>query len=163
LPEVARLPGLEDAHRPHFFTGVCTVVARLFDLVRPRETFFGEKDWQQLQVVRAMAASHRDRWPELEVTAGETIRTSDGLALSSRNAYLDDAQRHRALALSAALGQAGEGEEVMRAMLVAASFNVDYAVIRDAETLLEPVAGRSRRALVAATLDGTRLIDNAAV
>ncbi len=163
LPEVATTPGLEDASRPHFFTGVCQVVARLFDLTRPSMAWFGEKDWQQLQVVRAMVGEHQDRWPDLEIHAGETVREPDGLAMSSRNAYLDQSARPRALALGAALQVATSGEPAMRRVLLEADLDVDYAVIRDAETLQSPQAGRPRRALVAATLDGTRLIDNAAV
>ncbi len=163
LPAVATDPGLEDGHRPHFFAGVCTVVARLFDIVRPTEAFFGEKDWQQLRVVTDLVETHRDRWPGLSVAAGPTIREEDGLAMSSRNVFLNASSRTRALALHRALSRADEGEAAMRRVLEASGLEVDYAVVRDAETLGPPVAGRDRRALIAATLDGTRLIDNAAV
>ncbi|MDP7029603.1 MAG: pantoate--beta-alanine ligase [Phycisphaerales bacterium] len=163
LPAVAASPGLEDACRPHFFQGVCRVVARLFDLVRPAEAFFGEKDWQQLRVVTEMVAAHQDRWPSLTITAHPTVREPDGLAMSSRNVYLSPSSRDRALALHRALSRASEGEPAMRRTLDAAGLTTDYAVIRDAETLLAPTADRPQRALVAASLDGTRLIDNAAV
>ncbi len=163
LPPSATDPGLEDAHRPHFFAGVCQVVARLFDITRPAEAFFGEKDWQQLQVVSAMAAAHQDRWQGLTITPGPTVREDDGLAMSSRNAYLSAADRRRALALHAALGRARDGEAEMRAVLEAADLAIDYAVIRDAESLGPPAGDRPRRALIAASLNGTRLIDNASV
>ena len=142
---------------------MCTVVARLFDIVRPTEAFFGEKDWQQLRVVTDLVETHRDRWPGLSVAAGPTIREEDGLAMSSRNVFLNASSRTRALALHRALSRADEGEAAMRRVLEASGLEVDYAVVRDAETLGPPVAGRDRRALIAATLDGTRLIDNAAV
>jgi len=163
LPAVANGPLLEDAYRPHFFAGVCTVVARLFDLLQPGECFFGEKDWQQLQVIRALANSHAERWPHLSVTAGQTIREPDGLAMSSRNVYIADDQRDRALAISQALSLADQGEMAMRQLLLSANLDVDYAVVRDAETLLDAEEHRPQRALIAATLDGTRLIDNAVV
>ena len=168
LPSVARDPKLEDLHRPHFFAGVCTVVARLFDLIQPRTAILGEKDWQQAQVIRSMVQTHASRWPALHIMSGPTIRESDGLAMSSRNAFLNPANRERAIALSAALSEAIklppiEAELTMQAKLFSADFDVDYAVVRDAQTLQAPLEGRPQRALIAATLDGTRLIDNAAM
>jgi pantoate--beta-alanine ligase len=168
IPVVGSTPGLEDGFRPHFFAGVCRVVARLFDLVQPGIAVFGEKDWQQLKVIEAMVRGLPERWPGLRIQSGPTVREADGLAMSSRNAYLDAAQRHRAAAiftgLSAACGlSVAEGEAVMQQTLCDADLAVDYAVIRDSESLGPVTAGRSRRGLVAATLDGTRLIDNMAV
>ncbi len=170
LPAVATEPKLEDADRPHFFSGVCTVVSRLFDLVQPAHAIFGEKDWQQLQVIRAMVAAEPARFP-LQVHAGRTIREPDGLALSSRNAYLSPTDRQRATALSRALAdaRAADGLEAAEAAMLdrlqQASMLVDYAVVRDAATLLPPADGYASplRALIAARLDSVRLIDNGPV
>jgi pantoate--beta-alanine ligase len=170
LPAVAVEPGLEDAMRPGHFAGVAQVVARLFDLVRPRTTVFGEKDYQQLLLVAALAAEHPGRWPDLEVVAHETVREVDGLARSSRNAYLSDGERERALGLFQALDAArriarpAEAERVMRETLDRHDLATDYAVVRDARTL-RPVDGASRgaRGLIAARLGRVRLIDNMAM
>jgi pantoate--beta-alanine ligase len=174
LPPAATRPGLEDAHRPGHFAGVCQVVARLFDLVRANVAVFGEKDYQQLLVVRQMVEQEGRRWPGLRIEAHPTVRLASGLALSSRNAYLDAGQMGRALGLARALRaarQAASGgaapagvESAMRAELEQSALAVDYAAVRDAATL-EPVAALSRpaRALVAARLDGVRLIDNDAI
>lgn len=163
LPRVARVPGLEDAHRPGHFDGVCKVVARLFDLAQPALAIFGEKDWQQMRVLESMVQDHADRWPGLRMLRGETVRESDGLAMSSRNMLLTSAQRDRALGLSRALAAAGEGEDAMHKVLDEHGLETEYAVIRDAATL-EPVDAGSNapaRALIAARLDAVRLIDNA--
>jgi pantoate--beta-alanine ligase len=170
LPEVATAPGLEDARRPGHFAGVCQVVARLFDLVRPRIAVFGEKDYQQLLVVRAMAAQEAERWAGLEIIAHETVREADGLAMSSRNAYLTADDRERALGLSGALMAAqaarepARAEAAMRAVLDERRLAVEYAVVRDAATLM-PVDDLSTpsRALIAARVGSVRLIDNAAM
>ena len=129
-------PGLEDAHRPAHFAGVCQVVARLFDLVRPSVAVFGEKDYQQLRVVTEMA---RRGYPGVEIVAHPTVREPDGLALSSRNAYLDAGQREQALSLHRALGAArgvrsdggtpGAAEEAMAGILEPFGVAVDYAVV----------------------------------
>ncbi len=164
LPEVARRPGLEDAFRPGHFAGVCQVVTRLFELVRPGAAVFGEKDWQQLQVVRAMAVR---AFPSIDIVAGATVREGEGLAMSSRNAFLSREDRSRALAISRALRVAGDvatpvrAEEAMRAELARAGVSPEYAVVRDAETLRAPREGRAARALIAARVGKVRLIDNA--
>lgn len=170
LPPVATTPGLEDAHRPGHFAGVCQVVARLFDLVRPRRAVFGEKDYQQLLVVQAMARGQGERWPDLEIVGYPTVRAADGLAFSSRNAYLDRDQRRRALGVSRALAaaRADDGgveaaERSMQEMLAAHDLAVDYAVVRDARTLEPAETPGVARALVAARVDDIRLIDNMAV
>ena len=167
LPAIATEPGLEDGFRPHFFTGVCTVVARLLDLVQPGRMIMGEKDYQQLRVLQEMVAADRNRWPEVQVLGSPTIRESDGLAMSSRNAYLADADRQRALGLARAIEaarqevDAASAEARLRQVLEDHELRVDYAVVRDAESLL-PVTGpvSNHRALIAAHLDAVRLIDN---
>ena len=103
LPEVATCPGLEDAHRPGHFAGVCQVVARLFDLMKPSVSVFGEKDYQQLLVIQEMVRREGERWSSLRIAAHPTVREANGLALSSRNRYLEPAQRDRSLGLSRAL------------------------------------------------------------
>ncbi|MHC5022549.1 MAG: pantoate--beta-alanine ligase [Planctomycetota bacterium] len=170
LPAVATTPGLEDAHRPGHFAGVCQVVARLFDLVRPAVAVFGEKDYQQLLVIRALLESARPRWADLEIIAHPTVREPDGLALSSRNAYLDAARREQALGLSRALAAAAPAPDPaaaarrMRMILDDHDLRTEYAVVRDATTLLPIDAfDRPARALIAACAGDVRLIDNAAV
>ena len=162
LPRVATRPGLEDACRPGHFAGVCKVVARLFDLARPSLAVFGEKDWQQMLVLEAMVAEHPDRWGALQLRRGATIREPDGLALSSRNALLSPEQRDRALGLSRALAVATDGEAAMHKVLETHGLATEYAVIRHARTLepIEPGSDAPVRALIAAGLEGVRLIDN---
>jgi len=165
LPLVATEPGLEDAFRPGHFAGVCQVVLRLFRLVRPGSAIFGEKDWQQLQVVRAMV---REQGLPIRILAGPTIREVDGLALSSRNQHLQGRDRERAASLSRALREGGaaadpaEGEGIMRGVLGEAGVEPEYAAIRDARTLLaaREAGPEGLRALVAARVGRTRLIDN---
>jgi pantoate--beta-alanine ligase len=162
--------GLCGAARPGHFRGVATVVAKLFNLTRPHAALFGEKDWQQLQVVRAMA---RDLAFGVDVVGMPIVREPDGLALSSRNAYLSADERRRALALSAALREAAEaaagGERDAgslaaraRARLEAAEARVDYVEIVHPDRLA-PVerAEPGSRMLLAAFVGKTRLIDNA--
>lgn len=174
LPEVATRPGLEDRHRPGHFAGVRLVVERLFDLVQPHIAVFGEKDWQQLRLVEAMVDVEPRRWPGLRIERGPTEREPDGLALSSRNRYLSPEQRERARGIPRALQVAhaaqhpATAERLLRETLEAHGFAIEYAVVRDAESLM-PVAGfeRPTRALIAARLAGdgpeVRLIDNAAM
>jgi pantoate--beta-alanine ligase len=171
LPPAATEPGLEDAHRPDHFAGVCQVVARLFDLVRPSVSVFGEKDYQQLLVITEMVHREGDRWPGLRIVGHPTVREADGLALSSRNRYLEPRQREQARGLSRALHAARDGpdnpasaEKVMADVLAAHELKVDYAAVRDARTL-EPIDAfdRPARALVAARLGDVRLIDNMAI
>jgi pantoate--beta-alanine ligase len=171
-PQVTVDPGplagvLEGKTRPGHYVGVLTVVAKLFGLVRPEVTVFGEKDYQQLALVRRMSG---DLCLGVEVLGGETVREPDGLALSSRNRYLDPEQRQQALALSRALRAAQEaGPEGYAAALAAAEkvladapgVDLDYLVVRavDLAELDEDARGEAR-ALVAAKVGTTRLIDN---
>ena len=163
--------GLDGAARPGHFDGVATVVAKLFNQVRPDAAYFGEKDFQQLVVIRRMVA---DLDFPIEIIGVPTQREDDGLALSSRNIYLAEDERSRAVALPRALGVAartiekgGEAEaalETARAALAAAGFTVDYVALVDSETLAErPAPDRPRRLLAAARMGSTRLIDNVEV
>ena len=164
--------GLEGEFRPHFLAGVATVCCKLFTQVAPDVAVFGEKDYQQLIVVRQMA---RDLDLPLDVVAAPTVREPDGLALSSRNAYLSPAERNAAPALYGVIRTiaevAAEGGLIAaavaegRATLEAAGFKVDYLEVRDAETLQVPAPGAQRplRVLAAAWLGKTRLIDNIGV
>lgn len=160
---------LEGAARPSHFDGVATVVAKLFNQVRPDVALFGEKDYQQLVVIRRMVA---DLDFGIAIVGVPTQRDDDGLALSSRNAYLDAEQRAAARALPRALGEAAtaiaKGEPVADALdaarrrLADAGFApIDYVALCDAVTL-EPVDNtvREARLLAAARLGDTRLIDN---
>ncbi|MEP9401275.1 pantoate--beta-alanine ligase [Sphingomonas sp. VNH70] len=161
---------LDGAHRPGHFDGVATVVARLFGQVRPVAAFFGEKDFQQLAVVRRMAT---DLNLGVEIMGVPTQREDDGLALSSRNIYLDEGERARAVALPRALGEAARaiarGDDpagaiaTATAALARAGFDPDYVALVDAETFADPVRGRPARLLAAARIGTTRLIDNVAV
>ncbi len=172
LPEVATRPQLEDASRKNHFGGVALVVARLFDLVRPLAAYFGEKDFQQLRLIEAMVAADRARFPDLRIEGCATMREPDGLAMSSRNRYLAPEARRSALALSQALFAANEAkniahaERAMREILDAQSIETEYAVVRDERTLMPvdqaDIAARARplRALIAARVGNTRLIDN---
>jgi pantoate--beta-alanine ligase len=161
---------LEDACRPTHFGGVALVVGRLFDLVRPSAAYFGEKDFQQLRLVQDMVAADRARFGGLRVVPCATVRERDGLAMSSRNRYLSAEERTAAIALSRALQVAHSAQRVdtaerlMQQTLESFGLEVEYAVVRDAATLM-PVAGfeRPTRALIAARLGSTRLIDNAAM
>jgi pantoate--beta-alanine ligase len=169
LPRVAVEPALEDAHRPGHFAGVCQVVHRLFALCRPGAAVFGEKDWQQLQVIRAMA---RDHGPAVEIIGAPTVREPDGLAMSSRNRFLSASDRVRARAISRALHAAREqtqpddAERAMRDVLAREGIVPDYAVVREAEALVrspgEPRRpGLPYRAVIAARVGSVRLLDNA--
>lgn len=166
LPPVASAPGLEDRFRPGHFEGVYRVVRRLFELVKPVAAVFGEKDWQQLRLISAMVEREG---LGVEIVPGETVREAGGLAMSSRNKHLGSEDREAALSLSRALCAAGresdpaEAERVMEAMMREAGAEPEYAVVRDAETLLSIGVGHAgpARALVAARVGPTRLLDNA--
>lgn len=166
------LAGLEDKFRPHFFGGVCTVVAKLLLQVQPDFAIFGQKDYQQLKVVTAMV---RDLDIPTRIVGIATVREPDGLAMSSRNAYLSASERanaptlYRVLTDCAAKLRDGASLEAAlaqgRATLQGAGFVLDYLEARHAETL-EPVAAPNEatiRLLVAARIGRTRLIDNIAV
>lgn len=164
--------GLESDFRPHFFVGVATVVAKLLVAVMPDEATFGEKDYQQLLVIQRLVA---DLGLPIEIVAGETVRESDGLAMSSRNAYLSPEQRKTASQLNLVLRDVAkkvqQGVPVASVeawgcdALLRAGFNsIDYVVVRDAESLA-PIESPTTpaRVLAAAKVGGTRLIDNIAV
>lgn len=166
---------LEGAARPQFFGGVATVVAKLFIQSQADVAVFGEKDYQQLQVVKRMA---RDLDIPIEIIGAPTARAEDGLALSSRNAYLSPEERAAAVALPDAMRAAAQAvvagdsiaaaEAAAVAAIKAAGFRqVDYVEIREASDLSRlgpgPIGDAKGRILVAAWLGGTRLIDNMAV
>lgn len=170
VTEVSR--GLCGASRPGHFRGVATVVLKLLNLTRPHLAIFGEKDWQQLQVVKILA---RDLDLGVEIVGMPIVREPDGLALSSRNAYLSPQERSRALSLSRALFEARDraaGGERDAAALSAgarrriqeAGLRLDYLEVVHPETL-QPVARAvpGSRVLVAAFAGTTRLIDNLAL
>ncbi|OYW53493.1 MAG: pantoate--beta-alanine ligase [Hyphomicrobium sp. 32-62-53] len=172
VPKGAALP-LEGEFRPHHFAGVATVCTKLFSQVTPDAAIFGEKDYQQLCVIRQTVA---DLNLPVKIVAAPTSRDRDGLARSSRNAYLTADEREAAPALNRALkgiaAIAAKGGLINKAIDVAthdllqAGFTkVDYLTVRDAETLapFEAKAGRPGRVLGAAWLGTTRLIDNIAV
>jgi len=165
-PELADI--LEGQFRPGFFTGVCTVVHKLFNLVQPAHAVFGKKDYQQLMVLRRMVAQ---MGLPICVHGGETLRSSEGLALSSRNQYLSAEQTMQALQLSAALRaliaawQGGardrerlEGEAMDH--LAARGWQPDYLTLRRRHDLGPARDGEALVALGAARLGSTRLIDN---
>ncbi len=163
--------GLCGARRPGHFRGVATVVTKLLCLFRPHVALFGEKDYQQLQVIRAL---ERDLHLGVEIVGMPTLREADGLAMSSRNAYLSPEERQRALSLSRGLAAAqalvrgGEREAgavvaAVRKELQAAGVREDYVELVEASTLvpLQSLApGQVARLLVAAFVGNTRLIDN---
>jgi len=153
----------EGASRPGHFTGVLTVVCKLFLLTRADVTFFGEKDYQQLALVRRMV---RDLNIPVDVRGVPTVREPDGLARSSRNRYLSAAEREAALVLSRALHRGAEQHTAERALAVAdkilsegAGVRVDYLALTDPLLGPAPAVGEARL-LVAARVGGTRLIDN---
>ncbi len=162
---------LEGAHRPGHFDGVATVVTLLFNMTQPDAAFFGEKDWQQLQLVQKLVA---DLKLPLEIVPCPCVRAEDGLALSSRNQRLSSDARARAGALPRALFDAARRIEAgddpaqvlagAEAALALASIGpVEYLALRDGASLGDPQPGRPARLLVAAWLEGVRLIDNVAV
>jgi len=161
--------GLESEFRPHFLSGVATVVAKLLIAASPDEAMFGEKDYQQLLVIRRLAA---DLGLPVDIVGGTTVREADGLAMSSRNAYLSSAEREIAAKLNVVLADVAKqvqqnvaipmAEASGREALLRYGFtSVDYVAVRDAETLL-PRDGihEPARVLAAARVGSTRLIDN---
>src|SRR6185312_6111501 len=140
--------GLETDFRPHFFSGVATVVAKLLIAAMPDVAVFGEKDWQQLQVVKRLVA---DLALPIEIIGAPILREADGLAMSSRNAYLTPEQRKVAGRMNVILREARDADAARRALLEAGFDSVDYVAMRDG------------RILAAARIGGTRLIDNMAV
>lgn len=172
-PEGAGL-GLETDFRPHFFSGVATVCCKLFTQCGPDIALFGEKDYQQLCVIRQLV---RDLDLPLEIVGCDTIRESDGLAMSSRNAYLSDAERRIATSMHEVLlgvskaFRAGSTDpdqlcaDAASTLLKAGFKSIDYIAVRDADTLAPLATGTDRpgRILAAAWLGETRLIDNIAL
>ena len=165
--------GLETEFRPHFFNGVATVCLKLFQQVGADVAAFGEKDYQQLAVIRQMV---RDLDLPLEILGVPTVREADGLAMSSRNRYLTPGERARAVTIhtviNAVARTAASGGGIAQAVmdgvaaLEAAGFRqIDYVAIRDADTLAawDAASGRPGRVLAAAWLGQTRLIDNVPV
>jgi len=161
----------EGAARPGHFAGVATVVAKLFGQVRPQTAFFGEKDWQQIQVIRRMVT---DLLLPVEIVPVPTVREADGLAMSSRNRFLAPAERETAPVFYAALRQAAvaiaEGAAAAgslaqaQAKLADAGMQTDYLALVDAQTLvpLQSLA-QPARILAAARLGSVRLLDNVPV
>jgi pantoate--beta-alanine ligase len=172
VPEGPAEAGLEDAFRPHFFTGVVTVVAKLLTQCAPDIAVFGEKDYQQLKVVTRLA---RDLDLSTRIVGAPTVREPDGLALSSRNRYLSPAERAAAPTLYRVLAECAQkmrsGQPIAatlragRAAIAKAGFALDYLEARHAETLapVKSINDGPVRLLVAARIGGTRLIDNVAV
>ena len=157
------------AFRPGFFQGVATVVTKLFNIVQPAVALFGKKDYQQLFVIRALV--QQLNFP-IEIVAVETLRAADGLALSSRNGYLSETERQQAPQLYRALQTVAEQlrsgardmlnlEQAARSQLETGGWRVDYMAVRDAATLLTPIATTQAFVVLgAAWLGKTRLIDN---
>jgi pantoate--beta-alanine ligase len=163
---------LEGEFRPGFFQGVCTVVMKLMSCVQPRVAVFGKKDYQQLMIVRSMC--HQFALPT-DIIAAETVRDADGLALSSRNRFLQTAERAEAPVLAAELNRVREAvlagdrdfaklEQAAMAALAARGWQPDYIAVRKRSNLLPPRSPQDANAelvvLAAAKLGSTRLIDN---
>lgn len=159
---------LEGQVRPGFFIGVCTVILKLFSAVQPAAAVFGKKDYQQLLVIRSMA---RQLMLPIKIIAAETVRTSSGLALSSRNGYLNEVQRaeapelHAVLVKTAAAVKSGDANWLMLEQeatdaLRERGWSPDYVAIRRQSDLARPSLDDRVVVLGAAKLDGTRLIDN---
>ena len=174
--DVAALNGiLEGEFRPHFFGGVCRVLTKMFNIVQPHYAIMGQKDYQQLQIVTAMV---RDMCMPMKVIGAPTVREDDGLAMSSRNAYLSEEERKHSVGIYKALQQAkhmieegGETdpevvESAMKDIIGAHHFGgIDYATIRHPHTLqpmdcIEPELSGGVVGLIAAHMGKTRLIDN---
>lgn len=173
--EVGKLGEIwEGVVRPGHLRGVSTVVSKLFNIVKPHRAYFGEKDYQQLKVIERLV---KDLFFDLEIVAVPTVRDEDGLALSSRNAYLAPDERDAALAISKALRRgaelAGQGERDVTKLGVAMQqicetqplIALQYIAVVDAETLapLQQLTGAPARVLIAARVGHTRLIDNISI
>jgi pantoate--beta-alanine ligase len=168
----ARLADILEGHvRPGFFTGVCTVVLKLFNMVQPAVAVFGKKDYQQLLVIRHLV---QQLALPIEIVPAETIRDSSGLALSSRNGYLSDIERVEAAELNAVLNGVAAALKTNRTdwaalereatdVLTGRGWHPDYVAIRNQSHLLAPTPGDDLVVLAAAKLAGTRLIDNVEV
>jgi pantoate--beta-alanine ligase len=144
----------EGASRPGHFDGVVTVVRRLFDLVRPKVAIFGEKDFQQLTLIREIAG-------EVEIIAAPTVRESDGLAMSSRNIRLTPEGRIAAKIISKALRESSTEEQLRITLATEPALTVDYADFIDEKTFLPPSeTTQFTRAIVAGWINGVRLLDN---
>jgi len=170
LPSLSTV--LEGKHRPGHFKGVCQVVAKLFNILRPNIAFFGQKDYQQLRIIAAMVEALN---MDIEIVGCPTIRDADGLAMSSRNAYLAPEEREKALSISRALGIA-QGEfrsgvrqtnrllTTMQKVLLEKHLMIDYVAAVDATSLRPVEVINAPTVLAVATRVGkTRLIDNAIV
>jgi len=153
----------EGASRPGHFDGVLTVVNRFFELTQPDVAVFGEKDWQQLALIRSMAA---ERHPSIDIVGVPTVRDVDGLALSSRNRFLSAAERKTVALIPAALSDivaaAGSPESVVKArrLLEQSGIDVDYLAVVDPVTLEQAQPNSPSRVIIAARVGSTRLIDN---
>ena len=171
LPQLSSV--LEGKHRPGHFKGVCQVVAKLFNVVRPNVAFFGQKDYQQLRIITAMVETLNF---DMEVVGCPTIRDADGLAMSSRNAYLLPEERERALAISRALTLAREEFNngvrqtnrlltTMQKALLEKHLSIDYVAAVDPVTLkpAEMLVTSPTVLAIAARVGKTRLIDNIVV
>lgn len=160
---------LEGAHRPGHFRGVATVVTKLFNIIQPDMAVFGEKDYQQLLVIRKMV---KDLLMPIEIIGEHTMRETDGLAMSSRNAFLSKSERRQAAGLYETLDELRERillnnmdfselEQVAITQLEQKGFTPDYVAIRNSETLVEPQLPTEPLVILAAARLGiTRLIDN---
>ena len=169
VPDPVLADILEGAFRPGFFTGVATVVAKLFNIVQPQVALFGKKDYQQLMVIRQLVSQLA---LPIAIVGGETERADDGLALSSRNGYLSPAERAQAVQLHQALSAARDAlragdrdfariEADAMAFLQAGGWSPQYIAVRRQADLQSPAAHESSLVIVAAALLGsTRLIDN---
>ena len=168
-PPAALADILEGAFRPGFFTGVCTVVMKLFQIVQPGVALFGKKDYQQLRVIEGMV---RDFAMPIQIIGGETVRAADGLALSSRNGYLSAEQLAEALALRQQLQAVAQAVGADRSRIAAAEqsamqalsergWQPDYVAVRRRSDLTPPQdTGDALVVLAAAKIGNTRLIDN---
>lgn len=169
VPDAVLADILEGAFRPGFFTGVATVVAKLFNIVQPHVALFGKKDYQQLMVIRQLVAQMA---LPIDIVGGETLRAGDGLALSSRNGYLSPDERTRAVQLHQALSAARDAlragdrdfariEHDASSFLQARGWSPQYVAVRRQADLQSPAAHESSLVILAAALLGsTRLIDN---